>query len=46
MMEEILKYKIIGVDIVKEKAVVRLENGMELVFVKEGGYWKFNMQEL
>ena len=46
IMKEILKYKIIGVDIIKERAVVRLENGMTLVFVKEGGYWKFNMQDL
>ncbi len=46
MMKDILKHKIIGVDIVKERSVVRLENGMELDFVKEGPYWKFNMQEL
>jgi hypothetical protein len=45
-LNEITKYKIIGVDINNGKAVGRLENGMELAFVKEGGFWKFDLEEL
>lgn len=43
---EIMKQKIAGIDSGKDTAVVRIENGMELSFVKEGAYWKFDMEEL
>ena len=46
LSKEILKSGIIGVDVEDRKAVARLENGMKLVFVKEGSYWKFDMEEL
>jgi hypothetical protein len=46
LSKEIIKNKIIGVDINDKKAVARLENGMRLNFVKEGPYWKFDMEEL
>lgn len=47
-LNEIIKYKIISVEKNKagDRAVVKVENGMELVFVKEGGYWKFSMEDL
>jgi hypothetical protein len=46
LSKEIIKNKIIGVDIKDRKAVARLENGMKLNFVREGSYWKFDMEEL
>ncbi len=46
LLREITKYKITGVDTGNGKASARLENGMELAFVKEGPYWKFDMEEL
>lgn len=42
---EKVRYKITGIDNDGSKAVVRVESGMELVFVKEGPYWKFDMSE-
>jgi hypothetical protein len=41
-----IKYNIVGVDRDGSLAVVRVENGMELTFVKEGPYWKFDMAGL
>ncbi len=35
-----------GIDRKGDRAAVRVENGMELVFVKEGPYWKFDMAGL
>lgn len=46
IFSEIAKQKIIGVDIKDNMAIARIENGMELVFVKEGRYWKFDIDEL
>ena len=40
------KYSIVGIDVKGERANVRVENGMELSFVKEGPYWKFDMEDL
>jgi hypothetical protein len=37
---------IVGVDREGGRATIRVENGMELVFVKEGPYWKFDMGAL
>lgn len=37
---------IVGIDRVGGRAIVRVENGMELVFVREGPYWKFDMAGL
>ncbi|MBN2159429.1 MAG: hypothetical protein JW807_08535 [Spirochaetes bacterium] len=41
-----LRYDIVGVDRDGVRALVRVENGMELTFVKEGPYWKFDMAGL
>jgi hypothetical protein len=40
------RYKIVGINREGGGATVRVENGMELVFVKEGPYWKFDMTGL
>lgn len=40
------RYKIVGVNREGGRAIVRVENGMDLVFVKEGPYWKFDMTGL
>lgn len=37
---------IVGIDREGGRATVRVENGMELVFVKEGPYWKFDLAGL
>jgi hypothetical protein len=34
---------VVGIDRKGSRAVIRVENGMELPFVKEGPYWKFDM---
>jgi len=34
---------VVGIDRKGSRAVVRVDNGMELPFVKEGPYWKFDM---
>lgn len=44
--KEIIKYNITGIDKKESQAIVRIENGMEFVFIKEGPYWKFDMEEL
>lgn len=41
-IKEATSYKIIGKDIKGANATIRVENGMELHFVKEGPYWKFD----
>ena len=46
ILKDITRYKIIGIDKEEDIAVIRVENGMELFFVKEGVYWKFDMKEL
>jgi len=46
IFSQIAKQKIIGVDIKDNRAIARIENGMEIVFVKEGRYWKFDIDEL
>ncbi|MFH0976717.1 MAG: hypothetical protein V1874_13115 [Spirochaetota bacterium] len=45
-LKDTLKQKLAGVDNKEGKAVVRTENGVELLFVKENGSWKFDMEEL
>ncbi len=45
-ISEIIKYKVVGIDTINNKATVRVENGMELIFVKEDKFWKFDMKEL
>lgn len=45
-MREIAVSKIIDIDIKDKVAIVKAENGMELKFVKEGPYWKFEMTDL
>ncbi|MBN2040850.1 MAG: hypothetical protein JW864_12475 [Spirochaetes bacterium] len=46
IFKEIIKNDIVGIDQYDSTANVRMENGMELIFVKEGPYWKFDMEEL
>ncbi len=46
ILKEITKHEIIGTDKNERTAVVRVGNGMEIVFVKEGKYWKFDMKDL
>jgi hypothetical protein len=46
IFKEIIKNDIVGIDQKDSTANIRIENGMELVFVKEGPYWKFDMEEL
>jgi len=38
--------KVISVDIHGVRAVIKVESGIELDFVREGPYWKFDMSEL
>ena len=38
--------EIINIAIEKRKAIVMLVNGINLEFVKEGPYWKFDMTRL
>ena len=40
VIREITGYRIIGKDIRGNRATIRVENGMELNFVREGPYWK------
>jgi len=37
------KRAIVGIDRRGSRTVIRVDNGMELPFVKEGPYWKFDM---
>lgn len=37
------RQQIVGVSRSGGRAVIRVSNGMELLFVKEGPYWKFDM---
>ncbi len=46
VIKEITRYKIIGKDIRGDSAVIRVENGMELNFTKEGPYWKLDIGDL
>jgi hypothetical protein len=46
ILKIITDQKITGVDINGSNSVARLENGMEISYVKEGRYWKFDMEEL
>jgi hypothetical protein len=39
---EATKYRIVGTDIRDGRAVIRVKNGMEVPFVKEGPYWKLD----
>jgi hypothetical protein len=34
---------VVGIDRRGSRAVIRVDNGMELPFIKEGPYWKFDM---
>lgn len=46
VIKDITRYKIIGKDILGDSAVIRVENGMELNFIKEGPYWKLDIGDL
>ena len=38
--------KVISVDIHGSRAVIKVESGIELDFIREGPYWKFDISEL
>jgi hypothetical protein len=38
--------KVISVDVYGSRAVIKVESGIELDFVREGPYWKFDISEL
>jgi hypothetical protein len=38
--------KVISIDIYGSRAVIKTESGIELDFVREGPYWKFDISEL
>ncbi len=42
-VREAVSYKIAGVRMQNDRAVIRVENGMELVFVREEQSWKFDL---
>ncbi len=44
IIREASSLKIIGTDVKGDRASIRVENGMELFFVKEGPYWKFELE--
>jgi hypothetical protein len=44
-LSQIVKYDVIGINRTNDKATVRLENGMEFMFIREGAYWKYEMNE-
>lgn len=46
IIQEITRYKIIGKDIKGDRATLRVENGMELDFIREGPYWKLDLENL
>lgn len=45
-LRDLFSRDIIAVDILGKKAVLRLDNGVELDFKKEGPYWKFDFSDL
>jgi hypothetical protein len=44
LVREAVELPVIGVSVKGNRASVRVENGMELFFVKEGPYWKFELE--
>jgi hypothetical protein len=38
--------KVISVDIYGDRAIIKVDSGVELDFVREGPYWKFDISEL
>lgn len=45
-IREIINSKIIWKDVRNNQAVIRVENGMELNFEKEGPYWRLDIRDL
>ena len=45
-LERYFMEKIISVDIYGSSAVIKVESGIELDFIREGPYWKFDMSGL
>jgi len=46
VIREASQYNIIEVAFKKNRAVIKVENGLELNFIKEGAYWKFDIDDL
>ncbi len=44
-LADLTRYEIIGKDVKGNRAVLRTENGMEIIFVKEGPYWKLDLED-
>lgn len=40
---EVIQYKVTGISIKGDHSSVKVENGLDLHFVREGPYWKFDM---
>ncbi len=45
-LRELFNREIIAVDVYGKKAMLRLDNGVELDFKKEGPYWKLDISDL
>ena len=46
VVREATKFKVLKIDRKGKRASITVENGMNLIFVKEGPYWKFDMSDL
>jgi len=45
-LKELFSREIVAVDIAGKNALLRLDNGVELDFKKEGPYWRFDLSDL
>jgi len=45
-LREAASCRIVGIDRSDGRATIRVDNGMELYFVKEGPYWKLDIRDL
>lgn len=46
MLGRYFKENIVSIDIQGDRAVIKTESGIELDFIREGPYWKFDISEL
>lgn len=45
ILADATRYEIIAKDVKGNRAILRVENGMEISFVKEGPYWKLDLDD-
>ena len=45
VLADATRYEIIGKDVKGGRTILRVENGLELAFVKEGPYWKLDLDD-